>query len=101
MDIKNLEKINQIKEKYGDIVLNTAIVCLVEKGTKKLDGTQSKTELQNIDQFYDNLEKGNHTFPFSRDFAKQVLSCQYMLYELDTMSLLTYFQIPKQKEEQE
>ncbi len=101
MDIKNLEKINQIKEKYGDIVLNTAIVCLVEKGTKKLDGTQPKIELQYIDKVFDDLEKENRTFPFSRDFAKQVLSCQYMLYELDTMSLLTYFQIPKQKEEQE
>lgn len=86
------EELKKIKEKYGEIVLNTAIVCLVEKGIKRLANTSTKIEMQTIDNIFDNLEKNNSNFPFSRDFAKQVLSCQYAIYELDTMAVLTYFQ---------
>lgn len=85
------QTINDLKLEFGEVVLNTAIVNLVKQGTRRFDDIPFKESLQSFNKTYDEIENDKKIFPFTREFALQVLSCEYQLFAIDEMEILTYF----------
>ncbi|MGN1207921.1 MAG: hypothetical protein ACI4TI_00430 [Christensenellales bacterium] len=91
--------IDDIKNDYGETVLNCALINLLQMGKKSIEQFTLREQLVNLNDMYDKLEKENKIPVVSRNFALQVLNCEYKLYDFDDMELLTYFSKNKNDKE--
>lgn len=93
--------IEDIKNDYGEVVLNCALINLLQMGKKSIEQFTLREQIVNLNEMYDKLEKEGKVPVISRNFALQVLNCEYKLYDFDDMELLTYFSKNKNNKEEE
>lgn len=91
--------IEDIKNEYGEIILNTSILNLISYGLTSYDGIYLKDCVKTTFEVFENLHKENSKFPITKDFAIKVLNCQFALLELKPMEILTYFANNVKKED--
>lgn len=87
-----------IKNDYGETVLNCALINLFQNGKRSFDRTTLREQIANLTEIYDELDKKNQVPIISHDFAVQVLNCEYKLIDFDDMTLLTYLSNNKKED---
>lgn len=93
--------ISEIKEKYGEIILNASIVNILYYGINTFEQTTLREQITATNEHYDELEKAKKTSMITRAFALQMLNCQFELLELEPMDILTYFSKPTKSANEE
>lgn len=83
--------LDDLKNDYGEAVLNLSLRNLLQIGKKNFENTTLREEIQNLTSYYDNLEKQNKKCLITRELALQILNCEFKLCEFDDLELLTYF----------
>ena len=83
--------LEDLKNDYGETVLNCALINIFQNGKKSLDKLTLREQLLNLNDTYDKQEKEGKIPIITREFASQVLNCEYKLIDFEDMELLTYF----------
>lgn len=91
--------IEDIKNEYGEIILNASILNLVSYGLTSYDGVYLKDCIKTTSEVFENLQKENKKFPITKEFAISLINCQFALLELNPMEILTYFANNVKKED--
>lgn len=90
--------IEDVQADYGEMILTCALVNMLQYGKQSFYKTTLREQIVILNEIYDKQEKeGKHPI-ISREFALQVLNCEYKLLDFDDMELLTYFSKIKEKE---
>ncbi len=97
--MKQTTTLEEIKIDYGETVFNSAVINLMQIGKKSLNNVPLKEQLNNLNNVFDNLEKEKKPFPVTKEFALQILNCEYQLNEFDDMQILTFFSKTNVKKE--
>ena len=76
---------------YGEMVLTCALISMFENGKQSFYRTTLREQIINLNEMYDKQEKEGKIPIITREFALQVLNCEYKLLDFDDLELLTYF----------
>lgn len=93
--------IDDIKKDYSENILNCALINLLQIGKTNFDKSNLREQASCVNEVYDNLDLAGKRLPITREFALQVLDCEYKLFDFDDMELLTYFSKNKKMEDEE
>ncbi len=88
---RNKKDIEDLKDRYGEVVLNTALINLLKLGKVMFDETTLKEQNAIVTSTFEKLKESKQNFPLAKEFCQEVLNCEFELCEFDDLDLLTYF----------